>query len=131
MQGICEGEQLGGDIPPRQHEVPLNLKLLSTLFVSAAKSVRKGATHHLVSTKFRLSFFCYAKKFNATLCFLSPKKLRFLGTPKKGAVPLPILLRKTGMISFAMHQRRKEVRGRPTTPQFDFNRRLKLHSNSK
>jgi len=32
-----------------------------------------------------------------------------------GGVPLPILLRKTGMIGFAMHQRRGEVRGRPTT----------------
>ena len=42
---IGEGERSGGD-PPRQHEVPLNLKLLSTLFVSATKERGNGATHH-------------------------------------------------------------------------------------
>ena len=126
----------------------------------------------------------FATQKNSTLhCASSPpKKLRFLGTPKEGGVPLPILLRKTGMIGLrhttkkvgdgldrpakieytngrvktrpyinypnnisntigakrpetchlqlccSFHLRRGEVRGRPTTPQFDFNPRLKLYS---
>ena len=113
------------------------------MFVSSAKSVRQGATHHPVCVTLRRCPPPYFATQNRDDSFTPHNKLiqsaqsapklatcnygirfnnegkRERGDPPPKAlllVPLPILLRKTGMIGFAMHQRRGLVRGRPTTP---------------
>ena len=62
LRFINEGNRERGDPPPRKHEVSLNLKLLSTLFVSSAKKNNYGATHHQKRSFWSPSLFAVGKQ---------------------------------------------------------------------